>query len=325
MELNTNNENHVTQKLFTEIFRPQSLEQAIILPRIREALSKGLTYNLLLSGNAGTGKSSLTRILTKNYPVLEINASLENGIDTIRDKVINFASQSSLFGGNEQLKVIVLEECDGLTLEAWKALRATIEKYHKTVRFVANCNYIDKIPDPIKSRFNVITIDPLNKEEETYLFNAYVDRIKYILNYFKVTYTEDDITAFVRSSFPDMRAIITKVQQLYNRGCKSLTKDMLANTYDCSEIFKLIVNKPDPVNNYKQLVANWSNKPDEAILAIGKEFPDYILTINPEYAAKLPLILITTAEFNSMLATSIDKFVTLLGLIFKLQIIINQN
>ena len=322
--MENNSEQHITQKLFTEVFRPQSLEQAIILPRIREELSKGLTYNILIEGSAGSGKTSLTRILSKGYSVLEINASLENGIDTIRDKVINFASQSSLFGGEEKLKVIVLEECDGLTLEAWKALRATIEKYHKTVRFIANCNYIDKIPDPIKSRFNVISINPLNNEEEQYLFNAYLERIKYILNYFKVSYTEEDVISFVRSSFPDMRALITKVQQLYNRGCKSLTKDMLANSYDCSEIFKLIINTPDPVNNYKTLIANWSNKPDEAILAIGKEFPDYIITVVPEYINKLPLILIATAEFNSMLATSIDKFVTLLGLIYKLQLIIHQ-
>ena len=120
------NTQHITQKLFTEIFRPQTLDQAILLPRIKDEISKGLTYNILLEGSQGTGKTSLTKILTKDYPVLEINASLENGIDTIRDKVINFASQSSLFGGNEQLKVIVLEECDGLILEAWKALRATI-------------------------------------------------------------------------------------------------------------------------------------------------------------------------------------------------------
>lgn len=315
---------HVTQKLFTELFRPQSLDQAIIVPRIREELSKGLTQNVLFSGSAGIGKTSLTRILSKGYNILEINASLENGIDTIRDKVINFASQSSLFGGEEQLKVIVLEECDGLTLEAWKALRATIEKYHKTVRFIGNCNYIDKIPDPIKSRFNVIIIDPLNNEEEQFLFNGYLDRIKYILNYFKVSYSEEDVISFVKSSFPDMRALLTKIQQLYNRGCKELTKDMLANSYDCSELFRIIISTPDPVSNYKQLVAEWSTKPEDAILAIGKDFPDYIMTIKPELVNKLPLILINTAEYNAMLSQSIDKFVTLLGLVFKLQVIINQ-
>ena len=184
--------------------------------------------------------------------------------------------------------------------------------------------YIDKIPDPIKSRFNVIVIDPLNNEEEQYLFNGYLERIKYILDYFKITYSEDDIISFVKSSFPDMRALLTKIQQLYNRGCKELTKDMLANSYDCSELFKLIINTPDPVGNYKQMVAEWSTKPEEAILAIGKDFPDYIMTVKPELVNKLPYILINTAEYNAMLSQSIDKFVTLLGLVFKLQVIINQ-
>lgn len=315
---------HVTQKLFTEMLRPQTLDQAIIVPRIREELSRGLTTNLLLAGSQGSGKSSLTRILTKGYSVLEINASLENGIDTIRDKVIAFASQSSLWDGAENLKVIVLEECDGLTLEAWKALRATIEKYHKTVRFVANCNYIEKIPEPIQSRFNVIIIDPLTKDEETFLFNGYLERVKYILTKFNIGYTEEQVTAFVCGCFPDMRSILNKIQSLYNRGCKDISSENLSNTYDFSELFNLIIDKSDPVNNYKSLVSDWSTKADEAVLALGKEFPDYILSIHPEHANKLPLILIAIAEYNSMLATSIDKFVTLLGLVFRLQIIIHQ-
>ena len=242
------------------MFRPQTLDQAIILPRIRDDVNKGITQQLLLCGSAGCGKSSITRILSKGYDVLEINASLERGIDIIRDKVIAFASQSSLFGGTEKLKVIVLEECDGLTFDAWSALRATIEKYHKTVRFIANCNYIDKIPEPIQSRFNVIIMDPINKDEETWLFNAYVERVKYILNYFKVVYTEENVQQFVRGCFPDMRSIITKIQQLYNRGCKELTADMLSTTYDCSDLFNLIVSKPDPLNNYKKLITEYNNK-----------------------------------------------------------------
>lgn len=315
---------HITQQLFTELFRPQSLDQAIILPRITDDLNKGLTMNVLLQGSPGSGKTTLTRILSKGYDALEINASLERGIDTIREKVIAFASQSSLWGGTEKLKVIILEECDGLTFDAWSALRATIEKYHKTVRFIANCNYIDKIPEPIQSRFNVIAIDPINKDEEIWLFNAYVERVKYILNHFKVSYTDENIQQFVRGCFPDMRSILTKIQQLYNRGCKELTPDMLSSTYDCSELFNLIITNPDPLANYKKLISDYNNKAEEAILAIGKSFPDFIITVHPEYINKLPLILIATAEYNSMLATSIDKFVTLLGLVYKLQIIIHS-
>lgn len=318
-------EQHITQQLFTELFRPKTLDQAIILPRISDDLSKGLTTNILLQGSPGSGKTSITRILSNGYEVLEINASLERGIDTIRDKVVAFASQSSLFGGEEKLKVIVLEECDGLTFDAWAALRATIEKYYKTVRFIANCNYIDKIPEPIQSRFNVICIDPVNKNEEEWLFNAYTERIKYILNHFKVVYTEENIKQFIKGSFPDMRSLITKIQQLYNRGCKELTPDMLSSTYDCSELFKLIVGKPDPVNNYKKIIGDYNNKAEDAVLSIGKDFPDYIMNICPQYVNKLPLILIAIAEYNSMLAISIDKVVTLLGLIYKLQLIIQQQ
>lgn len=324
METNTTDNHHITQQLFTEILRPKTLDKVLVVPRIKEDLQNGLTQNLLLSGSAGCGKSSITRILSKGYDVLEINASLENGIDTIRDKVISFASQSSLFGGEEKMKVIVLEECDGLTLEAWKALRATIEKYHKTLRFIANCNYIDKVPEPIQSRFNVLQLDPINKEEENYLFNLYLERIKTILTRFNIIYTEENVITFVRSCFPDMRSLLTKIQHLYNRGIKEISSEILSNTYDCSELFNLIVNSTDPVTNYKQLVSDWSNKPDDAVLAIGKTFPDYILAVCPQYANKLPLILIATAEYNSMLANSIDKFVTLLGLVFKLQIIIHQ-
>ena len=86
MENNTNPK----QQLFTELFRPKTLDQAVIVPRIREELSKGLVDNILMAGKAGIGKSSLTRILASECEdPLYINASLERGIDTIREKIIN--------------------------------------------------------------------------------------------------------------------------------------------------------------------------------------------------------------------------------------------
>lgn len=312
-------------KLFTEVFRPKTLEQAVIVPRIREELSKGLVDNILLYGSPGAGKSTLSRIMA-NYGAdpLFINASLERGIDTIREKVIQYASTTSLFDGEERLKVVVLEECDNLTNDAWASLRATIEQFHRSVRFIANCNYIDKVPDPIKSRFNVIPIEPINHEEETYLFNGYCERAKLILNACHINFTDDIIEKFVQTDFPDMRAIIKKIQQLYTRGVSELTQESLGATFDCSEILNLILNPGNPWDNYKLLSANWSNKADDAMLMIGKQFPNYIKTVAPDKLNKLPLIILSISEYDSQLANAIDKFVVLLALVFKLQQIINS-
>ena len=170
MENNTNPK----QQLFTELFRPKTLDQAVIVPRIRQELEKGLIDSILLFGTQGAGKTTLTRILAAECDdPLYINASLERGIDTIREKIITYASSSSLWGGEEKLKVVILEECDNLTNDAWSALRATIEQFNRTTRFIGNCNYIEKIPEPIQSRFNCIPIDPINQEEETYLLNGF--------------------------------------------------------------------------------------------------------------------------------------------------------
>lgn len=329
MENNTqqnNTQQHVTQKLFTELFRPQTLEQAILVPRVRQELEKGLQDNILLYSNTpGTGKTTCTRILAKlGTDPLEINASLERGIDVIREKVMSYASASSLFGGEEQMKVVILEECDNLTYDAWASLRALIEQFHSHVRFIANCNYIDKIPEPILSRFNCISILPINQEEETYLIAQYEERVKLILNACHIASTDENVKTFVKNSFPDMRTLIKKIQQLYTRGCKELTADALGSTFDCSTLFNVIMQPGNPWDNYKYLVGDWSNKADDAILAIGQQFPEYLMTTCPQKIGKLPLIIIAIGEYNSMLVTSIDKFVTLLALVFKLQMILQQ-
>lgn len=312
-------------QLFTELFRPKTLEQAIIVPRIREELSKGLVDNLLIAGKPGTGKTTLTRILASyGADPLFINASLERGIDTIREKVVQYASTSSLFDGDEQLKVVVLEECDNLTNDAWASLRATIEQFHRSVRFIANCNYIDKVPEPIQSRFNVIPIEPVNKEEEEYLFHAYCERAKLILGACHIKFTDDIIEKFISVDFPDMRSIIKKIQQLYTRGVSELSQESLGASFDCSEIFNIIMTPGNTWDNYKLLSTNWSNNADDAMLMIGKQFPNYLQTVYPDKINKLPLVILALSEYDAQLATAIDKFVVLLALVYKLQQIMNN-
>jgi replication factor C subunit 3/5 len=105
----------VSQKLFTELFRAKRLEELILPSRIKTELEKGLVTHTFLYGPAGTGKTTIARILTEGYEVLRLNGSSENGIDVIRNQVVDFASTMSLMGGSEKLKVIFIDEADGLT------------------------------------------------------------------------------------------------------------------------------------------------------------------------------------------------------------------
>lgn len=307
-------------QLFTEAFRPQDLSQIILLPRVRSEVDKGLVDNLLFAGTPGTGKTTISRIMGKfGSDPLIINASMYRGIDIIREKIMAYATASCLFDGADKKKVVILEECDNLTYDAWSALRATIEQFHATVRFIANCNYIEKIPEPIQSRFNCIFLEPQNNEEETYLVNEYIKRVALILNACRISYTEPVIRKFVQDSFPDMRTIIKKIQQLYTRGITEITPETLGSSFDCSSLFQLILGPANPWENYKQLVANWATKPEEAITQIGKEFPDYLATVAPDKLNKLPLVIVEIAEYSSQLPQAIDKFVVFLALVYKLQ------
>lgn len=313
------------QELFTEKLRPKNLDQALIVPRIREELNKGLVDNILFYGPAGSGKTVLSRILAYSHPYLEINASLERGIDTIREKVLTFAASASLLTDNkDNLKVILLEECDAMTQDAWNSLRALIEKYHNNVRFVANCNYIEKIPEPIQSRFNCISISPVNKEEEDYLFNAYVERVSLILKSLKISADIETVKKFVSKDFPDMRSIIKKIQQFVTRGIKELNESVIKTTFNGSELFQLILNENDPWKNYQAVIGEWSNKADEGVIEICKDFPEYFRQHNGNLL-KLPLIVIACAEAQEQLYKVVDKTIVLLALIYKIQLILKNN
>jgi len=313
------------QKLFTELFRPKTLDGLILPSRIRAELDKGLTQNIILySSTPGSGKTTTSRILADGYDTLKLNGSSENGIDVIRNQVVQFASTISLENGKEGIKVILLDEADGLSAAAWDALRETIEHYADSVRFICTCNKIDKIPAPIQSRFNCIPFYPINKTEENLLFNQYCEYVGKILDGLKIAHEPDVLAEFVRLSFPDMRSILNTLQKLYTQGATELDRESLIKTFDCSDLFTQIVTGADPVENYKFMMANYSGSPDDALLAISKDFVEFLRVNYPQYNGKIPYVIITIAEYLAQLPTSVDRVIVLLACCFKLQTILHS-
>ena len=314
-------------ELFTEKFRPKDLASLIAPSRIKNELSRGLVQNLLLYGSAGTGKTSTLFILAKPYTTLYINASQERGIDTLREKIGKFCATISLEGGREKLKCIILDEIDGATPEFFNAFKASMERYSNIARFIASCNYIQKVPDAIQSRFNCISYDAINNEEETFLIAEYKKRVASILTAAKITYTEEILDRFVRNQFPDMRSLMNKLQSFYLQGIKELNAKNFNINFDFEDLYKLCLtnNKDKAYENYKFIVGEYASRIDDAIAAINGDFIEYVKQYAPEKMNKIPLIIISAAEHQQQLNFVIDKMITLLSLVYKIQMIVNDK
>ena len=174
--------------------------------QIQQWIKDGSIPHLLLSGNAGIGKTTLARILFNEleinpFDIMEINASRENNAETIRDKITNFV-QMIPFG---PFKVVLLDEADYLTPNAQAILRGVMEEYHTTARFILTCNYPNRIIPAIHSRCQGFHIERVDITE----FTA---RVATILVEENVEFNLDTLDTFVKATYPDLRKCINMVQ-----------------------------------------------------------------------------------------------------------------
>jgi DNA polymerase III delta prime subunit len=315
-------------KLFTGRFRPQTLDEIILPTRIRQEIGNGeLKQNFLLEGSQGTGKTSLAKILTKNHPTLYINVSDESSVDVIRTKITDFCSTISVLDGKDSTKVVILDEFDGASEQFYKAIRATIEKFTENggARFIATCNFINKIPDPVQDRFCVISFNSLSKEEEREVKILYVKRVMAILKSLDIQISQEAAIEFVKRNFPSMRSIVSKIQSFHDRGIKDIkVEDIKILNYSFNDIFNLILTKTDPYENYKLLMSQYSAKVDDVLASLATEFPEYLRENHPQHIAKIPMIIIDTANYQAQRTSVIDPTISMLACVYKLQMTINQ-
>lgn len=194
--------------LWVEKYRSQNLDTYVGNEGVKAFISKCISTNdiphLLLYGKPGTGKTTLAKLITKNIKcdIMYINASDERGIDTIRDKIVDFASVNSF----NPIKIVILDESDYITPQAQAALRNVMETYSAKTRFILTANYAERIIDPLKSRCQAFHIEPPSKGDVA-------KHIAGLLDKEEVKYELSDVAALIKTYYPDIRKIINASQQ----------------------------------------------------------------------------------------------------------------
>jgi DNA polymerase III delta prime subunit len=226
--------------LWIERFRPKILDDFICTPFTKESLlsfkNKEEIPNLLFTGAAGIGKTSAAKIIVNDIlecQYLYINASDENGIDTIRNKVMSFAQTMSIDG---KIKVIILDECDGLSIDAQRALRNTMEEFAGITRFILTANYKYKIIPALQSRCQSFDLTPP--------LDLAVKRCASILKQENTTIPGDQkvkLVELIKGTYPDLRKCINELQKFSSSG--TLVLNDTKNNKVLDLIFKEVKNK----------------------------------------------------------------------------------
>jgi len=293
--------------LLVEKYRPSTLDNYVGNENIKKTISKFLKQNdlanMLFAGPAGSGKTTLAKLIVKNLDCeyILINASDENGIDTIRDKVKGFASAASF----TPLKVVILDEADFLTIQAQASLRNVIEQFSRTTRFILTCNYVERIIDPIQSRCQVLKIVPPSKKECAI-------HVAGILEQEEIEFEMGDLAVIVNKCYPDLRKCLNSVQVSTHESKLTIDKEILVSSNYTVEVLKELSKSKPNFRTVRQIIADSGQNQFEELFKFLFENSSKFAEGNEGSVA----IHINEHQYQSQFA--IDKEINAMSLIAKL-------
>jgi DNA polymerase III delta prime subunit len=275
--------------LWVEKYRPQKVEDCILPDAIKttflDYVARKEIPNLLLSGSAGVGKTTIAKALCEEVgcDYIVINGSDESGIDVLRTKIKNYASSVSLAGGR---KVVIIDEADYLNPNSTQpALRGAIEEFSSNCSFIFTCNFKNRIIDPIHSRCSVIDFKINGSKAK--MAAAFFKRVEWILEQEKVTYDKSVVAAVITKHFPDNRRVLNELQRYSVSG--TIDKGILSNIADIQlDALVTSLKEKDFAATRKWVTANLDNDP---VKIYRKLYDTLYESLKPQSVPQLVLIL----------------------------------
>lgn len=300
--------------LWVEKYRPKTIEDCILHDSLKSTFqdfaNRKEIPNMLLSGTAGIGKTTVAKALCEEVgcDYIMINGSDARGIDVMRSQVRNYATSMSFTGGR---KVIIIDEADNLTDEAQKALRAIIEEVSRNCTFIFTCNFKAKIIDAIQSRCTVI--DFKTNGSKAKMASQFFQRVCKMLETEGITYDKEVVATVITKHFPDNRRIINELQRYsssgtIDKGILSAVKDVLIE-----DLIKSLKEK-DFSGARKWVTSNIDNDPTHIYRKLYDGLQDHLK------APSVPQLVLHLAKYQYQAAFSADPEINMVACLTEIMV-----